>query len=496
MISNDFKKLFVGFSIFGVALFSTMQLHAAVFQPRAFVPAVPSAAEVTNLPKVVQAQRIDNGTPNVNKRLGRDIDISNQSHKVIISAAKDGSGFGKAFLYEPDANGTFQKTQTFKLDSGDDAASFGVHVAISEDFVVIGTLNDSFYIYKKNASGNWPLMQKLDIAKTNNVDDRPFKLVYKIGEGIPRLVIADKGSKTLRVWRFVEPNSQFVLDKNLAPSDTDLGSKDFPVAFGVSVQGAAGDDQPFIVASDGHYVYRWGLDYLNKWKLQDWNNNIISYSDATPFVIGTIPVYTDPNAPKNHLELPYLARGGFVGGGIYWIQNQGAFGEQIALFKRDLLISTNGEQYDNAQPFYTGFQYFRTESTDLNAPFVEKSMVPIDPININNAYDPATATVVLNDKPPVDFAFINGTLASVTNLGYLANTATNPYANKGYVILNKRDSSTDTFKLYKALLTPTNITKKLTRVAMSGQYVVASAPGEPLDGVDERGAVFIWKYSD
>jgi hypothetical protein len=86
--------------------------------------------------------------------------------------------------------------------------------------------------------------------------------------------------------------------------------------------------------------------------------------------------------------------------------------------------------------------------------------------------------------------------ALVTNLGYLKNTTPNNYTQNGYVLLYQRDNATNTFKRYKVLLTPTNITTKLNKVAISGQYAVAAAFNEPVNGVEQRGSIFIWKHAD
>jgi hypothetical protein len=497
MITNDFKKLFYGFSLFGVALFSSWQLQA--FVPENYVQPAQNTTEILSLPKLQDAKFIDNNTPATNKRLGRDLDISNVSHKIIVSLQKDTGGVGMARLYELDSYGIHIPTKTFKLNTNDsDADSFARRVAISEDFIALGTTTGNIYIYKKDASGNWPFLEKLTIGVTNDVKELPFKFIY--GNLGTILVVADKGSKSIKLFQYNTVTNKFVPKGELIPKEGDQVANltEFPLDFAVTIP-ASGDPGGIIVASGSnaivgsnksiHRIFRWSADSSYNWtQMADWENQ--SRDSA-----GNIVTVTG----QNFLELPWVQvpdinfQGGQGYTGYSGLTNPEPFGQKIALFKRDLLISAYSHSMAEN---YAGLEYYRADSTSFNAPFKPKSIVPPDPIDITNAQDPATAQVVFNNKPPVDIAFINGTLASVTNLGYLPNTATNPYGNKGYVMLTKRDSATNTFKLDKVLLTPTNLTTKLSKVAMSGQFVVAAAPDEPVDGVAERGRVFIWKYSE
>jgi hypothetical protein len=517
MISNDFKKLFFGFSFFGVVLFSTSQLQAFVYDN--YVIPAQNSTELLTLPKLQDAKFIDNNTPATNKRLGRDLDISSGNHNIIVSLQKDTGGVGTARLYELDSYGIHIPTKTFKLNSSDDDAdSFARRVAISDDFIALGTLTGNIYIYKKDASGNWPLLQKINIPITNDNKEMPFKFIY--GNLATNLIVADKGSKSLKAYLYVAASNKFVPKGTLKPVD-DQGNvvdlAEFPLDFAVTIP-ASGEPGGIIVASGKkaisgstlglHQIFKWTADPSYQWtQASDWENSTLDN-------LGHIQLVNN----QKFLEPPWIEKPDITAYGSPHPYAQSPspspFGQKIALFKRDLLISAFGEgvsaeyienqvQFQGEErftfhtaPFYAGLEFYRADSTAVNAPFKPKSVVPPDPLNITNAQDPATAQVVFNDKPPVDLAFINQTLASVTNLGYLPNTATNPYGNKGYVMLSKRDSATETFKLYKVLLTPINLTTKLSKVAMSGQYVVAAAPDEPVDGVAERGRVFIWKYTD
>lgn len=126
-----------------------------------------------------------------NDRFGSDIAMS--GNYAVIGAVLDDqdqnganpmTDAGSAYVFERNSNGVY--TQVQKLAAPDRGASdyFGISVAISGDYLVIGaTQNDkdtagsgnmsnagSAYIYKRNSSGVWVFLQKI-CANDRTADD-------------------------------------------------------------------------------------------------------------------------------------------------------------------------------------------------------------------------------------------------------------------------------------------------------------------------------------
>ena len=94
----------------------------------------------------------------------------------VITVGARGDGGGSAYIFKNDGSGTF--TQTDKL-SGNDTISgdaFGISVAISGDYAIVGAHQDndytgSAYIFKNDGSGNFTQTDKLT-ANDAAVDSR------------------------------------------------------------------------------------------------------------------------------------------------------------------------------------------------------------------------------------------------------------------------------------------------------------------------------------
>jgi len=77
---------------------------------------------------------------------------------------------GAVYLYKREADNTVSYIETIVPDTPLAEQNFGISVAISGDYILIGTLNDEFYLYKMNISG-----ERVDkIAKISNPDSENF----------------------------------------------------------------------------------------------------------------------------------------------------------------------------------------------------------------------------------------------------------------------------------------------------------------------------------
>jgi hypothetical protein len=472
MLGINFKKLFFSFTFFAIAQVSMGQVQANDF------------TDFISLPAQFQNQRILNPEQSGSSGFGKAIDMSNQSHRIIVSSRKNNKGI--VYLYELDANGAFQNTKTFELNSNDpNAATFGRVVAISEDFIAIATDTESIYIYKKNSSGNWPLLQTLNVSITNNFVDRPIKFIY--GNGDNNLIIGDRGAKTVWVYKYSPNQNTFVQKAALSPGQP-ANFDVFPLEISGSIP-ASGDPGGIITASGSllptltgqsrYRVYRWISSNSNTWDLPvDWQNDQGVDGSNNPIIV-----------IKNTLQLPFIYENG------EYKPNPSPLGDKLSLFKRDLLISNYFYTSATEPPVYAGLRYYRASSTSFDAPFQYMNIIPPDPININkypwDVFDPVQNTLVYNPNPPAQMVMVNQTLAINTNLEFLSAFPNNG-AGAGYVLLYQRNSATNTFERWKLLITTTS-PYPLNSLTMDGQYVVAAATAAEYDA---NSSIFIWKYND
>ena len=80
----------------------------------------------------------------------------------VIGAYADGEGSGSAYIYEQQADGTWQQTAKLTADDGAEGDNFGYSVATSDGVTVVGSINgNSAYVYEQQGDGAWQQIVKL-----------------------------------------------------------------------------------------------------------------------------------------------------------------------------------------------------------------------------------------------------------------------------------------------------------------------------------------------
>ena len=104
-------------------------------------------------------------------RYGKVVGISGD-YAIVGSPADDdnGTSSGSVYIYKKDASGNWGSVQKITASDGAESTAFGISVAISENYAIVGAYWDdgndiyhsgSMYIYKKDASGTWGSEQKI-----------------------------------------------------------------------------------------------------------------------------------------------------------------------------------------------------------------------------------------------------------------------------------------------------------------------------------------------
>ncbi|MDF4222185.1 DUF5011 domain-containing protein [Maribacter sp. M208] len=126
----------------------------------------------------LEAQKLTASDSNTNDYFGSAVAISGNTAVVgAIGNDDNGDNSGSVYVYDRNANGTWLQTQKLLVDNGTSNSNFGTSVAISPNYIVVGThhtdanLTDKAYIFEKDVNDNWVQLQVLTASDAVLGDD-------------------------------------------------------------------------------------------------------------------------------------------------------------------------------------------------------------------------------------------------------------------------------------------------------------------------------------
>ncbi|MCH2161081.1 MAG: hypothetical protein MK085_04325 [Phycisphaerales bacterium] len=115
----------------------------------------------------------------LNDGFGKSVSISGDVALIGCSGNDDfGTRSGSAYVFERDADGNWSEAEKLLASDGDENESFGYSVSISGETAVVGAYGDgdnglfsgSAYVFERDAGGNWLETQKLTASDGEEAD--------------------------------------------------------------------------------------------------------------------------------------------------------------------------------------------------------------------------------------------------------------------------------------------------------------------------------------